>query len=157
MNTSKKLRITITLLSLAAVLCVLLGKSIIYVPGFTLSYSFIDALFPPADTSFLPSTTIYVWILVIGSLITCVLVWLRRKREFAHLPCDPQHPKRVQRFSDRRHLGVFYAGAAACIRGFVHRAVQGHQAGINKTKNRSVQFARPFRAAICLNGVRQLI
>ncbi|MDI9521023.1 MAG: hypothetical protein QM308_07740 [Bacillota bacterium] len=77
MNTSKKLRITITLLSLAAVLCVLLGKSIIYVPGFTLSYSFIDALFPPADTSFLPSTTIYVWILVIGSLITCVLVWLR--------------------------------------------------------------------------------
>ena len=77
MNTSKKLRITITLLSLAAVLCVLLGKSIIYVPGFTLSYSFIDALFPPADTSFLPSTTIYVWILVIGSLITCVLIWLR--------------------------------------------------------------------------------
>ena len=77
MKTSRKLRVTITLLSLAAVLCVLFGKSIIYGPGFTLSYSYIDALFPPADSSFLPSTLIYVWILVIGSLITCVLIWLR--------------------------------------------------------------------------------
>ena len=78
MKKTNKLCIFVTALSLAAILCVLLGKSVISGSGFTLSYSYIDALFPSADSSFRPSTIIYAWILVGGSILASVLIWLRR-------------------------------------------------------------------------------
>jgi hypothetical protein len=75
---SSKLCILITALSLAAIPCVLLGESVLYGFGFTLSYPYIDALFPSADTSFRLSFTIYLWMLVGGSVLTSALVWIRR-------------------------------------------------------------------------------
>jgi len=78
MKKTNKLCILVTALSFAAILCVLLGKSIISGSGFTLSYPFIDALFPSADSSFRPSTIIYVWMLVGGSVVASALIWLRR-------------------------------------------------------------------------------
>ena len=75
MKKSIKFRIAITALMLAAAACVLVGKSILYGPGFSLSYSYIDALFPGQGTSFKPTTTVYVWLLLTSGVATVVLAW----------------------------------------------------------------------------------
>ncbi|MBR2571709.1 MAG: hypothetical protein IKE30_06220 [Clostridia bacterium] len=77
MQKALKLRAAIAVMMLAAAACVLLGKSVIYGPGFTLSYPYIGALFPAADSGFRATTTIYVWILLAGGVAAAVVVWLK--------------------------------------------------------------------------------
>jgi hypothetical protein len=67
----------ITALLLAAIACILFGKNVLYGPGFTISNNYIDALIRKADTSFRMTTTVYVWILMICSIASIVLVWLK--------------------------------------------------------------------------------
>lgn len=76
MKSTTKLRITVTLLLLASIVCVLTGKSIVYAPGFTLSSDYIDALFPAADSSFRLNFTIYLWFLMAGGVIAAAIVWI---------------------------------------------------------------------------------
>lgn len=76
MKKSSKIRIAITALMLAAAACVLVGKSILYGPGFSLSYPYIDALFPGPDTSFMPTTTVYVWLLLASGVAASALSWV---------------------------------------------------------------------------------
>lgn len=67
----------ITALLLAAIACILFGKNVIYGPGFSVSYNYIDALIRKADTAFRMTTTVYVWILMICSIVSIVLAWLK--------------------------------------------------------------------------------
>lgn len=77
MKKTMGLRIAIALLLLGGAACVLVGKSVIYGPGFSLSYPYIDALFPKADSAFRRSTTVYVWLLLAGGVAGAALVWLK--------------------------------------------------------------------------------
>ncbi|MEA5015061.1 MAG: hypothetical protein VB099_10920 [Candidatus Limiplasma sp.] len=76
MKKSSKIRVAITALMLASAACVLLGKSILYGPGFSLSYPYIDALFPGQGTSFKPTTTVYVWLLLVSGVAASALAWV---------------------------------------------------------------------------------
>ena len=78
MQKTTKLKIWITILMLAAAACTLVGKSIMsFSGGISLSYNYIDALFPNAKTSFRSTTTVYAWLLLAGGVLACVFVWLR--------------------------------------------------------------------------------
>lgn len=75
----KKNRVIITLLMLASAALVFVGKSIIYGPGFSISYSYIGALFPDADTSFRWTTTVYCWLLLVCGVLASIFAWLKPK------------------------------------------------------------------------------
>lgn len=78
MKKSNRLRISITLLMLAAAACVLVGKSVVHGPGFTLSYNYIDSLFPAADSAWKRTAVSYSWSLLTSGIIASVLVWVRK-------------------------------------------------------------------------------
>ena len=73
----KKYRVMITLLMLASAALVFVGKSIIYGPGFTISYNYIDALLPSADSSWRWTARVFVWILLVSGVLASVVVWLK--------------------------------------------------------------------------------
>lgn len=72
-----KLRLTIALLMLAAAACVLLGKTTIGGPGFSLTYNYIDALFPTPDSSWRENAIVYAWILFASGIAAAGLVWIK--------------------------------------------------------------------------------
>lgn len=79
MEKTMKLKIWITVLMLAAAACTLVGKSIMsFSGGISLTYDYIDALFPTAETSFRSTTTVYAWLLLAGGVLAGAFVWLRR-------------------------------------------------------------------------------
>jgi len=78
METSKKLRIAVTVLMLAAALCVLVGKSVTYFSGFSLSTNYIGALFPTEDSSVRHNFTVYVWMVLTSGVAAAALVWIRK-------------------------------------------------------------------------------
>ena len=84
MKTSTIIRIIITILCVALVLCVLLGKSVLHTGmGFSLSYSYIDMITgvnEKANSQFVS----YLLLLLISTPICIVLVWIR-KRLFAYI------------------------------------------------------------------------
>lgn len=73
----KKLRILISLLMLGAAACVLFGKSIVYGPGFTITYDYITALIPKDGVGWRQTTYVLVWVLLISGVGAAVLVWLK--------------------------------------------------------------------------------
>ena len=48
--------------------------------GITLSFPYIEALFPIEGTSFRNTTVVYVWLVLVGGVVASALVWLRGTR-----------------------------------------------------------------------------
>ena len=75
----KKYSVLITLLMLISAALVFVGKSIVYGPGFTISYNYIGALIPSADTAFRWTTTVAMWILLVSGVLASILCWIKSK------------------------------------------------------------------------------
>ena len=78
MKGSIKLCIAITLVMLTAMVCVLVGINELNVGFGLITHKYIDALFPTADTSFRPTTTIYLWVLLASGALAILLAWVRK-------------------------------------------------------------------------------
>ena len=74
------LKILITFLLLSAIACILFGKNVIKVPGFTVSNAYIEALFRTSKTSFRMTATVYVWVLMVTSIASIILTWMKQSR-----------------------------------------------------------------------------
>lgn len=79
MAATKAYSIAISVLMLATVFLVFVGRSEISAGGLTVSYKYIDALLPAARSSFRWTTTVYMWVLLLCGVLACVFSWMKPK------------------------------------------------------------------------------